>query len=218
MRCLLIAATSTEIAPFLKHYRTTNKTLYIDFELDILITGVGIMATTNALTKLLCHNTPDAIINVGIAGAFNKKFDLGTAVAIKKDIVADMGVWEKNTWVDMFDLKMVKPNTAPYKNKGLTNQNKELLERSKLPLANAITVNQISTNKKLIDAFIEKYKPDVETMEGAAIHYVAQQFNVPYLQIRGISNYIGERNKTKWQIKAAIQNSNQVLIRLLESL
>jgi futalosine hydrolase len=218
MNCLLIAATSAEIAPFLKHYSLTNKKTFIEFDLQIIVTGVGIMATTNALTKYLCNNKPDMIINVGIAGCYDKKIELGYVVAVKKDIVADMGVMENGQWNDMFDMKMVKPNEHPYKNKGLTNTNVELLKRTTLLQVNAITVNQISTNKKMIDAFLQKYKPSIETMEGAAVHFVAQQFNVPFVQVRGISNYIGERNKTKWKIKEAIKNSNQVLVHFFESL
>ncbi len=218
MKVLLLAATANEIAYFMRHYRTSKKSQYIEFELDILVSGVGIMATTNALTHYLCHQKPDVVINVGIAGCFDKKMSLGTAVAIKKDIIADMGVYEQGNWIDIFDMKMIKPNTAPYKNKGLTNANTEFLDRTRLPLVNAITVNQITTNKKMIEAFAAKYKPVAESMEGAAVHFVAQQFNVPYIQIRGLSNYVGERNKAKWQIKDAIKNSNQVLINLFESL
>ncbi len=218
MKCLLIAATNFEIASFLKHFKTTNKTDYIEFELQILITGVGIMATATALTKYLCNNKSDVIINVGIAGCYNKNIELGKVVVIKKDVVADMGVLEKDNWIDMFDLKLLRPNEKPYHNKGIINQNKEWIKRTNLLAVNAVTVNQISTNKKIIANFINKYKPTTESMEGAAVHYVAQQFNIPYLQIRGISNYIGERNKAKWKMQQAIINSNAVLIGLLKSL
>jgi futalosine hydrolase len=98
------------------------------------------------------------------------------------------------------------------------NKNKVWLQRTNLPQVNAITVNQIITNKALLQKIATKYKPTIESMEGAALHYVCIQHNVPFVQIRGISNYVGERNKSKWKIKEAIRNSNQVLIYLFESL
>jgi futalosine hydrolase len=55
-------------------------------------------------------------------------------------------------------------------------------------------------------------------MEGAALHYVCLLEKIPFLQVRSISNYIGERNKKKWNIKESINNLNKELIRLLESL
>jgi futalosine hydrolase len=42
--------------------------------------------------------------------------------------------------------------------------------------------------------------------------------NIPFVQIRSISNYVGERNKQKWKLKEAVQNLNKELIRLVEGL
>jgi futalosine hydrolase len=38
---------------------------------------------------------------------------------------------------------------------------------------------------------------------------------IPFLQLRGISNLVGERNKENWKIPLAIEQVNQSLIRLL---
>jgi futalosine hydrolase len=38
---------------------------------------------------------------------------------------------------------------------------------------------------------------------------------IPFLQLRGISNLVGERNKENWKISLAIEQVNQSLIRLL---
>lgn len=56
----------------------------------------------------------------------------------------------------------------------------------------------------------------IESMEGAALHYVALMESVPFLQIRAVSNYIGERDKSKWLLQKAIGNLNQQLERLLK--
>jgi futalosine hydrolase len=42
--------------------------------------------------------------------------------------------------------------------------------------------------------------------------------NISFLQVRAISNYVGERDKTKWQIKQAIENLNNVLLKLVGKL
>jgi nucleoside phosphorylase len=41
---------------------------------DVLITGVGMVNTVFSLTKYLHNHTPDLIINVGVAGAYNLDF------------------------------------------------------------------------------------------------------------------------------------------------
>jgi futalosine hydrolase len=55
----------------------------------------------------------------------------------------------------------------------------------------------------------------VETMEGAALHYVALQLNIPFLQVRSLSNFAGERDKKRWRMEEAIENLNKELERLL---
>jgi futalosine hydrolase len=49
-------------------------------------------------------------------------------------------------------------------------------------------------------------------MEGAALHYVCLMENIPFLQIRSISNYAGQRNKAKWNFNDSIQNLNRELV------
>jgi futalosine hydrolase len=218
MKCLLVAATKTEIAPFLKYYAKSDKTNHIDFTLNVLITGVGQLNACFTLTEYLQHSTPDVILMVGIAGSFTKTLPPGHVVTVKQEYLTDLGVIEKNEWIDMFDLKLVGKNEFPYKNGALINNFTNYLKRTQLPSVRAATVNQISTNKKFIQLITAKYKPQIETMEGAALHFVALQKNIPFVQIRGISNYVGERNKTKWHFKAAIENSNAVLIKMFESL
>ena len=55
-------------------------------------------------------------------------------------------------------------------------------------------------------------------MEGAALHYVGLMEKIPFIQLRAVSNYTGERNKKKWKMKEAIVNLNNELIRLLNKL
>jgi futalosine hydrolase len=52
-------------------------------------------------------------------------------------------------------------------------------------------------------------------MEGAALHYVARMEKIPFIQLRSMSNYIAERNKKKWNMKEAIRNLNEELVKLL---
>jgi futalosine hydrolase len=55
-------------------------------------------------------------------------------------------------------------------------------------------------------------------MEGAALHYTCLMEKVPFIQLRSISNYIAERNKTKWDMKKSISNLNKALINFVEAI
>ena len=55
-------------------------------------------------------------------------------------------------------------------------------------------------------------------MEGAAFHYVCLQQKIKFLQLRSISNRVGERDKTKWAMKEAIANLNIELKKLVKNI
>ncbi|GAO45575.1 futalosine hydrolase [Flavihumibacter petaseus] len=218
MHCLLVAATPFEIAPFTDHLGLTEKLDHIDMEIDILVTGVGNMAATYALSRYLQHRKPDLVIQAGVAGAFDPEIAIGSVFAVKQDVVADQGVQEKDGFWDVFDLSLASPGELPYRKGVLPNPYTNLIRRTRLKKAIGITVNEISTSKKRIAAHAEKYQAQLESMEGAALHYTCLMEHVTFLQLRAVSNYIGDRNKKNWNMPLAIGNLNKELIRLLESL
>ena len=218
MNCLLVAATAKEIAVFLDRQRDTTKEPFAGASVDVLITGVGLTATTYSLASYFHLKRPDLVIQAGIAGCFDKTIPLGTVLAVKQDTIADEGVVEAKQLKTLFDLELISPNRFPYKKGWLVNPAAGLLKKTRLQTVKAISVNQVSTSRQMIRQYEQVFQPAIETMEGAALHYVCLSEKIPFLQLRSISNYAGERNKTKWNIKEAIGNLNKELIRLLESL
>jgi futalosine hydrolase len=79
----------------------------------------------------------------------------------------------------------------------------------------SVTINKVSDSAVQKEQLVKTFSPQVETMEGAALHYVCLQQNVPFLQIRSISNEVGERDKSKWKMKEAVENLNTELQKLL---
>jgi futalosine hydrolase len=117
----------------------------------------------------------------------------------------------------LFDLNLVPQDQYPYKKGWLINTNKEVLKKTKLKIVKGISVNQISTSKQMIKFYRDVFDPVTESMEGAALHYVCLMENVPFVQIRSISNYIGERNKKKWDMMDSIMNLNDSLVRIINN-
>jgi futalosine hydrolase len=138
-------------------------------------------------------------------------------VAVKQDAIADQSVVELEKLKTLFDLNLVPQDQYPYKKGWLINTNKEVLKKTKLKIAKGISVNQISTSKQMIKFYRDAFDPTTESMEGAALHYVCLMENVPFVQIRSISNYIGERNKKKWNMNESIINLNKALIKTINN-
>lgn len=217
MKILLVAATMLEIEP-LQQYLAEKLYLRKHQQVDVLITGAGSMATTYALTKKFQLNKPDIAIQAGIGGSFHPLFCPGKIVVIKEEIIGDLGVMQQGKWNSLFDLGFMSENDHPWTQGKLLNPNKDLLCKLEHEKVKAITVNQISTEASFIQQIKEKYCPVVESMEGAAFHFVCLKENIPFLQLRSISNMVGERDKSKWLLKESIDVLNNELVRLLNLL
>jgi futalosine hydrolase len=205
---LLIAATEFEIASFIN---------YKHEKYDVLITGVGAPAALFHLQKRLHQLDYDLVIQAGIAGSFNNTLNLGEVVLIEKDTFGDIGMEEKNNFTPIFKSGFVDENEFPFENGWLKN-NHPLLKQSSLNIVSAVTINKVSDSILQKDQLIKNFNPGIESMEGAAFHYVCLQENIPFVQIRSISNHVGERDKTKWKMKDAITNLNTELGKLVESI
>ncbi|MBS1621332.1 MAG: futalosine hydrolase [Bacteroidetes bacterium] len=214
MQILLTAATIVEIEPFVEQVRK-NK---ISRAVDILITGIGLTATTYRLTKQIQLKRPDIVLQAGVAGCFDQNLELGSVVLVKRDTIADQSVIELKKLKSLFNLKMIPHNQFPYRKNWLVNPHLELAKKQKLKQVSGISVNQITTSKQIIRFYEKEFSPIVESMEGAALHYVCLMEQIPFLQIRSTSNYIGERNKNKWNMNESILNLNKSLFKLVTSL
>ena len=209
---LVAAATAKEINPFIQLVREGHFTRN---NIDILISGIGLTASTYHFTKQLELKKYELVIQAGVAGSFDLQIRPGAVVAVKQDTIADQSVVELKKLKTLFDLKLVPNDQHPYKNGWLLNPNKEILKKTGLKIVKGISVNQISTSKQMIQFYRDTFEPVTESMEGAALHYVCLMENIPFLQIRGVSNYIGERNKKKWDMMDSIVNLNQALISII---
>ena len=213
MTCLIVSATEIEIAPFRTAIQSKNISKHLP-RIDVLISGIGLTATTYTLTKHLSKRKPDCIIQAGLGGCFDTTLPLGKVLAIKKETIADQSVIELKSLKTLFDLKLLPEETPPYKKGWLPNES-ELIKLFKGKKASGISVNEITTDKKKVQLYKDTFNPVVESMEGAALHYVARMENIPFIQLRAISNYIAERNKKKWDMKTSISNLNHALLKLL---
>ena len=214
---LVTAATSIEINPFLKALGKA-KLSETDHNIDVIISGIGLTACTYHIAHQLRLKSYDIVIQAGVAGCFDRKVDLGTVLLVKQDTIADQSVIELNSLKTLFELDLVLHNQKPYKEGWLVNPNKSLIKLTDLKAINGISVNEITTSPEKINFYKDHFNPVIESMEGAALHYVCLMEPVPFLQIRSISNYIGERNRAKWNMKNSIMNLNNKLTEIIQTI
>ncbi|MBO9561332.1 MAG: futalosine hydrolase [Niastella sp.] len=217
MHILLAAATTFEIQPVIDFLRESENSVG-GHSVGVVITGVGLLHTSYGLACSLREIRPDLLLQAGIGGSFSPSLLPGQVVLVGEEIVGDLGVEEDRVFKDVTDMGFLEVNEPPYTNKWLVNDQVTRWEHTGLPVVKGLSINEITTRAERIALLQQKYAASVESMEGAAFHYVALQEGIPFLQLRAISNFVGERDKAKWRIKEAITGLNDELIKVLKGI
>lgn len=204
-----------ETAIFSKQLADT--TLIKNNDIEIIETGIGVVNTTYRLLKKLSNSSFDLVIQAGIGGAFKKETGLGDVLMIGQDTFGDLGMEEKENFQTVFQAGFASADEHPFSDGWLKNNN-DFLKRISLPVVKAVTVNKVTDDLLQQQQLRLAFNPDVESMEGAALHYVCLLEKIPFIQIRSISNYVGERNKANWKLKESLANLNKVLSEIVVEL
>lgn len=198
MNILLVFATEMEAQSF-----SIPET---EHSIEILVTGVASYNAVYKLTKPCLMQEIDLVVHAGIAGAFDSALAIGTVVQVTEDLFADIGVWEQGCFKTLSDLNLLESEDLNIDKDGL---------QTSLQKVRGITVHTITSTNEQKQEWLKKYNPQVESMEGAAVHFVCKQEKIPCIHIRAISNYVGVRDKNQWNIKLALENLHAELSTIL---
>jgi futalosine hydrolase len=179
-----------------------------NFDINILVTGIGSVATAWVLKQWICTNgKPDLVINTGLAGSYKEEIRIGDVVLLRTDCFADAGIEDDKDFKTLFEAGFISENEFPFKH-GILNADPvyfDLFKDSFKPV-NAVTVNTSTGSESSKMRLVKKFNPDIETMEGATFFYICSRENIPFLALRVISNIVEKRNRNNWNIKLALDN------------
>ena len=210
-KILIVAATSKEAGFLSASIKkagagvTTSLPGSANLQIDVLVTGPGITATTYHLTRRLATNRYDLAINIGVCGTLDPETGPVKVVNITTDRFGDFGAEDGSKNLDIYEMGLAKKNDPPFKNGILhASYKNKLSSLGALPVANGITVQRAHGSRSGCRKAFEKFGPVMESMEGAAFFYVCLMENVKCLQIRAISNKVERRNRNKWKLPEAL--------------
>jgi futalosine hydrolase len=221
---LVVAATRAELEPLIAavanpvaHHRVLSGTIG-GHKLDVLLTGVGMVATGVWCTRALAIGGYDVALNFGVCGSFNPAFPLSSAVHVTSDALPELGVEDGANFLSLHDIGLLDRDEFPWSGGRVENSEPPRLPGlAELPVAAGITVNTVHGNDSSIAAVIERQAPDVESMEGAAFMYACLVAGVPFAQVRTVSNRVERRNRAAWDLKGAVDELGRVGLRLLQT-
>lgn len=189
---------------------------YCGRRVDVLVSGVGMVATAVWCARALAGGRYDLALNAGLCGSFDRALLPPAVVHVVSDCIAELGAEDGEAFLTVHDLQLLDPDEFPFRGGRLVNgappPNAAL---ARLPPVAGITVNMVHGSERSIAQVADRFHPDVESMEGAGFMYACLVHGIPFAQVRAVSNLVERRQRAGWQIEPAIRNLAAALLDVL---
>ena len=197
-RVLVITAVSAEKDAILRG-------LLDDARFDVLAAGVGSVVAAVNTAKALSSAEYSLVICAGIGGGFSGKAEVGSLVVATEIVAADLGAETSEGFCSLEELGF--GFTRVQIDANLVSRLTQALQEAKLPVNTGpvLTVSTV-TGTAASAAELASRVPGAtaEAMEGYGVGSAANDRGLPVLEIRAISNVVGPRDRSAWQIKGAL--------------
>ena len=200
----------------------------------LMNTGIGKVNAAHSVTALIEHYPLKCIINSGVGGAYpHSGLGVGDIAVASKEIYGDEGVMSPGGWKDLREIgipvaqvgkkkyfnefSLSNPPIPPF-SKGGKGGLCMGRENFQIKSGNFVTVSSVTGTQKRAIELEKRFNAICENMEGAAVAHVCAMYRIPMLEIRGISNIAGLRDKRKWNLKLASENCQDAVLGVIARL
>ena len=205
---LIAVATENEIKPLLPFPPGFD-------QVEVFITGVGPVAAAVSLSSYLAlhESRIDAVLNIGVAGAYTYSgVNMLDICLAQKETLGDFGICLQDEIVDFPPGLNSTGKSFALKSDRAVLLKKILAEQDiACKDVNFVTVNCCTGTKERGEFLRKKHDAGCENMEGAAVAMACQNFNIPCIELRCISNMVEDRDTAKWQLSEAIEKICRVV-------
>jgi len=195
----------------------------------LAIGGAGKANAAWATTLLLERHAPAAVLMVGCGGAYpGSGLACGDLAVAENETFGDEGVSTSQGFLDLeqLDLPLLTSSSGRLFNR--IPCDRRLLQRAlpilqhfadqrsrKLGCGGFVTVSSCSGTDALGQALAARTKGLCENMEGAAAALCCQRHGTPFLELRGISNLVEERDLSRWDLASAVELAQDAVLALM---
>ncbi|MEO6702127.1 MAG: futalosine hydrolase [Jatrophihabitantaceae bacterium] len=162
--------------------------------------GVGAVSAALSTAALLAGASYDLVISAGIGGGF-AGVELGATVLADLVVQADLGAETADGgFSSLTELGMGPVELEP--DPALTGR---LADRTGARVGSVLTVATVTGTAERAQRLQASYPNALaEAMEGAGVALAAARAGVPFAEVRTISNRVGPRDRSSWQLPAAL--------------
>jgi futalosine hydrolase len=192
--------------------------------------GLGAVNTAHALSCALQSWKPDLVLQLGVGGAYpNAGLQIGDLALAEAENYGDLGVRTSQGWQssELIGIPVIGGDVDYYNHfpldRELVARGSEVLSRQNgsagtLRAGPFVTVQECTGTTELGIERGDRFAAICENMEGAAGAHICRLFEVPFLEIRGISNMVDDRQIERWEIPRAADVAQEAGWHLVEAL
>jgi futalosine hydrolase len=184
-----------------------------------VVVGVGVVAAAASTAQALARHPVRGVLHLGIAGSFDLDLaPLGSLAVATAEIWPEYGLRHGNGSLTPLAFPMLPDLPTPHL--PLAPEAAAAAMGLTLPSSwargPALTVAGVSADSHRAQELHQHWGGLTESMEGFGVALAAWQAHVPFVEVRAISNQVGERGKHNWRIGPALTALGQGLAQLLE--
>lgn len=214
-----VAATQMEIAPFLKMAGEPRGRWVT------CITGVGPLETGIRLGRCFLNNRKSikGVLQFGIGGAYIQPAGeaevpvLATCLA-EREVLGDMGIVCGND-IEYFPESLAGPVQIQLES-SLLDKARDVMAKQSIQYCSGtfITVNSVSGTASRGEILRNKWHGLCENMEGFAAARLCNEFQIPLVEMRVISNLVEDRNIENWRLHEACEMAGELAAKMVKEL
>jgi len=213
-----------------RKYESSGKIIFkgkfSDRNILLMNTGIGKVNAAHSATFILENYPVKCVINSGVGGAYpNSGLKIGDIAIASKEIYGDDGVISPGGWKDMKELgiPLAQVNKKRYFNEfplesGLAKKALSISYLTQVKSGAFVTLSATTGTHQRAVELEDRFNAICENMEGAAVAHVCIMYKIPLLEIRGISNIAGIRDKRRWNLMLASENCQRAVLDIIPQL
>ncbi len=196
----------------------------------LCVGGMGKVNAAHAATLLISRFGVESVIIFGIGGAYpSSGAAIGDLAIAKEELAGDEGVLTRDGFKDTeyIGIPLLKTATSLIyttypASEPLVHRSSQSLAahqkpgQGKIHVGRFVTLSTCTGTATRAQELEERYHGLCENMEGAAVAQVAELHGVPWLEVRGISNIVEDRDLKKWDIPKAAGAVQQAVQHIVE--
>jgi futalosine hydrolase len=181
-----------------------------------VVSGIGAVNAALATQAGILEHQPSMILSVGIGGAYpSSGLQPGDAAVSSVITYAGLGAMDGEQFLDLEQLGfplLERGGTKMFNTLPVSDLFRDFAEAAGITYGRFLTLETVTGSLETASR-LEKQVPGalVEGMEGAGVAHVAFKHNIPCLEVRGISNMVGPRDRNKWKIPEAMRALSRAL-------